>query len=211
MHCPCSDVRTALALAILMCPIAACSRTSHDAQIASPPIESTLAEQAKAVRAGRADEVRLERTQVTDADLVALDGLEDKLVRLNLSQSSISDEGLEQLAHFHRLTQLRLASDRITNEGLSHLQNLTQLRHLHLIGAPITDVGLAKLQSISTLDSLYIDGAELTDTGVSQFIKASPQVHFHIEGDHHRADPLRDDHRHNDQAEPKSPQPQKAR
>jgi hypothetical protein len=192
----CDAVRLRLAIAVvsLSCAGLACSPQSPDARPAGSPSELSLAEQAQQVRDGRSTQIRMDDTRVSDADLNLLSGLEDKLERVNFARSSISDEGIERLSHFERLEQLRLASSLIGDAGVSHLKGLKQLRHLHLIDAPITDVGLADLQGISSLESLYLDGTKVSDAGVRQFIDAMPQVHFHVDGGHHRADPHADSH-----------------
>jgi hypothetical protein len=161
--------------------------------VAAPP-EVSFAEQAEAVRAGQSDTIRLVRAPVGDADLSALDGLEDSLRRINLSHTSISDAGLARIAGMHELIQLRLASDRVTDAGLEHLPDLTELRHLHLIDMPISDAGLAHLHGLGKLESLYLDGTRATEAGMERLVEALPGVHIHFDGGHHRADPEADDH-----------------
>jgi hypothetical protein len=180
-----------IAMAALAPWIAACSR-----QPVAESDEISLARQVEDVRVGQSNQIRVDRTAVTDADLRQLEGLEEKLERINISQSSITDVGLARLGRFKRLEQLRLASPRASDAGLESLEQLSRLRFLHLIDAPISDAGLDRLQSLPMLESLYLDGANLTDAGIDRFIKARPQVHLHIDGGHHHTDPHADDHEH---------------
>jgi hypothetical protein len=158
--------------------------------------EASLSEQAQAVRDGRSDTIRLDRAHVRDEDLEQLDGLEDKLLRVNLSQTSLTDAGLARLCRFERLEQLRVMSPDMTDAGLSPLKDLPRLRFLHLIGAPFGDAGLEHLQDLNELESLYLDGIQASDAAITRLVDALPKVHVHIDGGHHRADHHGDDHKH---------------
>jgi len=113
----------------------------------APAPEASFAEQAEAVRRGASDQIRVDQGRVTDEQLDALDGLQDKLRRINLSHTEVTDAGLSRIAGMRKLIQLRLASNRITDAGLECLEQLKELRHLHLIDAPIGDAGLEHLQT----------------------------------------------------------------
>jgi hypothetical protein len=169
-----------------------CNRESSP-QTAPP--EASLSEQAQAVREGRADTIRLDHATVGDDDLGQLDGLENKLLRINLSQTSLTDAGLARLCRFERLEQLRVMSPGVTDAGLAPLKDIQHLRHLHLIGAPLGDAGLEHLHALSGLESLYLDGIRASDAAITRLIEALPKVHVHIDGGHHRADQHADDHK----------------
>ncbi len=72
--------------------------------------DPSFAEQAEAVRDGKSEQIRVDDQLVTDDDLRHLAGLEDKLRRINLSRTTITDAGLAQIAAMKHLQQLRLAS-----------------------------------------------------------------------------------------------------
>ncbi len=173
-----------------------CTRESNPDAVPPYPPEASLSEQAQAVRDGRADTIRLNRTAVSDDDLKQLAGLEDKLLRVNFSRTSLTDAGLALLCRFERLEQLRVMSARLTDEGMPHLKNLEHLRHLHLISAPLGDAGLKHLQALSELESLYLDGIRASDAAITRLIEALPKTHVHIDGGHHRSDQHADDHEH---------------
>jgi hypothetical protein len=164
----------------------------------SEPAEPSLAQQLEAVRAGRSNEIRLERQAFTPEDLAHLDGLENSLERLNLGQTTLDDESLRRLARFKKLVQLRLRAPAVTDAGMAHVAGLEQLRYLHLLDVPITDAGLQQLQALGKLESLYLDHARISDAGARAFVEARPDVHFHIDGDHPRGDPHDDHHAHKD-------------
>lgn len=163
---------------------AGCSPATPTCPPESTPPEASFNEQAERVREGRSNLIRLDRTPVADADLAALGGLEDRLQRLNLSNTELTDEGLAQLAKFKSLVQLRVRSRRITDQGLAALVQLPVLKHLHLIDAPITDAGLQHLHGLKSLSSLYLDQTQGTAEGFAQLEKALPKAHLHVDGGH---------------------------
>jgi hypothetical protein len=175
---------------------ASCSRRAAVEEPRPAKGEPSFAAQAEAVRRGESEQIRLDHTLVDDEQLGALAGLEDKLRRINLSQTSITDAGLAEIGAMHRLEQLRLASGRISDEGLAALAKLKNLRHLHLIDAPITDAGVAHLAGLKELSSLYLDGTKVTDEGMAKLVEALPGVHLHFDGGHHRGDPRGKNHEH---------------
>jgi hypothetical protein len=158
--------------------------------------EPSLAEQVAAVRDGRSGEIRLAHTVVTDDDLSQLDGLEDRLARVNFSRTEITNQGLARLCQFPHLMQLRLASTHLDDHGMASLADLKELRHLHLIDAPITDAGLEHLYGLTNLESLYLDRPQASDEGLGELVAALPGVHIHIDNGHYRLDPHREDHDH---------------
>jgi hypothetical protein len=167
-------------LTLLVLSATGCSRArERDHPVANLP-EPSLAEQAQAVREGRSNQIRLDRTLVVDRDLELLSGLESQLLRINFSRTEITDEGLERLGQMESLEQLRLASQRITDAGLVGLKQLEHVRFLHLID----------------MESLYLDGTSVTDDGIQRLVAALPQVHLHIDDHHHRLDPHGAEHSH---------------
>lgn len=146
------------------------------------------------VRTGESEEIRLYKNPVSDAQLEELAGLE-KLKRINLADSAITDEGLALIAkHAPQLELLRLGSPNITDAGMSHVAEMKKLRFLHLINVPITDAGLKPLATMSWLESFYLDGGKATDEGLSELILAVPKLHFHRDQQHLPNDPRKDKH-----------------
>ena len=196
---PFASHRTRAFLGLLLLVNASCSDSPRDLKVASrpsgQPAEISFAAQADAVRNGRSDQIRLDHTPVTDDDLKHLVGLEDKLRRINLSHTNISDQGLAQIAEMKQLEQLRLASPQITDGGVAVLQGLAQLKHLHLIDVPLTDAGLVPLHSLKSLQSMYLDGTRGSEQAMTELVEALPGVHMHFDGGHLREDSGAD-HKH---------------
>jgi hypothetical protein len=157
-------------------------------------VEATFAEQAEAIRAGTGDTIRLDETVVTDRDIADLDGVDDKLRRVNLSHTELSDASLARLAKCAQLEQLRVASPSFTDQGVAVLTELPRLKYLHLINSPLTDGAVPHLKRLTGLSALYLDGTEISLASMRELRDALPDTHIHFDGGHYRGDPGADSH-----------------
>ncbi|MGA2064768.1 MAG: hypothetical protein ABSG86_07355 [Thermoguttaceae bacterium] len=105
----------------------------------------------------------LTQTAVTDAGLEHLKGL-TQLQSLYLG-SEVTDAGLEHLKDFTQLRTLNLRATAVTDAGLEHLKGFAQLQSLCL-GAKVTDAGLEHLKGLRQLQSLDLSGTRVTDAGL---------------------------------------------
>src|SRR5262249_4633654 len=140
-----------------------------------------LALQAEDIRAGKSSQLRLDHMVVRPSDLTALDGIEDRVERVNFSHTELDDEALALLCRCKNLEQLRISSAKISDRGMEHVAALTKLRFLHLLDAPITDAGLDQLHGLKTLESIYLDHTRVTDEGIARLLAALPNVHLHLD------------------------------
>ncbi|HZZ70887.1 MAG TPA: protein kinase [Pirellulales bacterium] len=85
------------------------------------------------------------------------------ITELDLSGTSVNDEGLKLLAPCTALERLSLAETRITDQGLVHLKAMTRLKWLDLHGTRISGAELAQLSGLTELTTLSLDGARLSD------------------------------------------------
>jgi hypothetical protein len=109
--------------------------------------------------------LEMDDTDVTDDDLVYVEGLE-KLADLQLSNTHISDACLPHLAKIHHLWGLKLNGTKVTDEGLAHLEGLTNLYKLHLANTDITDAGIPHLAKLHHLYELNLEGTKVADKGL---------------------------------------------
>jgi hypothetical protein len=137
-------------------------------------------------------------TELASRDLGTLVDLL-KLRRLNLSNVSITDEGLEQIGRISSLEELHLwGNSESTPDGLRHLSSLGELRELSLQRLPIGDQGLASIRGLSKLKTLYIicpveaDGdtpsrkielPPVTDVGLEQLRDLTQLEHLCLESE----------------------------
>jgi Leucine-rich repeat (LRR) protein len=84
------------------------------------------------------------------------------LIELDLSCTSITDEGLAHLKGHKKLVRLSLDDTPVTDAGLAHLAGLKGLTVLMLNGTKVSDAGLAHLKA-TPLKVLRIDNTGITD------------------------------------------------
>jgi Leucine-rich repeat (LRR) protein len=89
-------------------------------------------------------------------------------------RTQITDAGLEHLKGLNQLQSLNFARTQITDAGLEHLKGLNQLQTLNLSAPKITDAGLVHLKGLTGLQVLYVSNTKVTDAGVAELQKALP-------------------------------------
>ena len=112
-------------------------------------------------------EVNANRTKITDDDL---DGLREflKMTDLSLEETAITDKGLAHLTKLDGLVWLNLYRTKITDDGLRHIAKLKRLELLPIGETKVTDKGLAHLKKMTRLTYLGLRGNPITDKGVAQ-------------------------------------------
>lgn len=102
---------------------------------------------------GRGYVVNLSGAQITSATFQTLKDLNKQggrrgIAELGLSKSSISDDQMDQLnevAHF--LVKLDLSNTTVTDAGLQKLTNLNVCFHLNLAGTQVTSDGVSRFKN----------------------------------------------------------------
>lgn len=89
-------------------------------------------------------------------DLQLLTGLKKQMVWLNLDNTNLDDNTLQELSSLTTLTRLNLSNTMITDKGLQQLAALRELQYLNLAGTKITAAGLAQLKPLSKLKNIYL-------------------------------------------------------
>lgn len=147
----------------------------------------------------RAKSLCLAHTQVTDAGLAKLRGVE-RLNWLDLSFTETGDAGCSRFADAARLNQLSLEKTRVTaasigviaglrlleeldlsqtavtDEDLAGLGRLAKLKTLWLTGTAVTDRGLAALESLRSLETLEVSGTAVTPEGLANLKRRLPKL-----------------------------------
>lgn len=137
--------------------------------------------------------LRLRLSPITDEGLKTLAQCES-LWYINLPHADCTAEGVAALSQIPRLRQLRLGSPGLGNEATEAIALIESLRGIHLIGVAVTDEGLKRLAAMPHLESLYLDDAKVTEAGWEWLFKNYPQIHVHVNQDHHDHDPKRHAH-----------------
>lgn len=111
-------------------------------------------------------ELELSCTTISDQGLKHLAGL-CGLTKLSLASTKISDAGLVHLAGMKALRELVLDDTRVSDEGMVHLAPLTALTTLSLSFTGISSKGLAKLRGLTALERLRLNCTRIDDQGLS--------------------------------------------
>lgn len=109
--------------------------------------------------------VDLSRTDVTDAELERLAGL-DELEGLYLSNCKVTGPGLAHLTKHEKLNDLSFYNGVVDDADLARLAPLKQLRILNLVHAKITDESLKVIAGFPELVDLNLDSTSVTDEGM---------------------------------------------
>jgi len=112
---------------------------------------------------------------VSDSDLELVAKL-DKLERLDLSSTRITDLGLLKLKDLKNVRELNLFyAELVTDEGLATMRNWTKIERINARGTKVTDNTLALLAGKTTITALDIGYAEVTDSGL-QHLSTLPNL-----------------------------------
>lgn len=114
----------------------------------------------------------LYNTEVTGNGLEHLKDV--PLVRLELSHSPVTNDGLAHIGAITTLEYLGLKNASVNDSGLHNLNKLQKLRELRLTNTDVTDAGLQELSCISSLAALSLGGTRVTADGIEDFKAALP-------------------------------------
>jgi hypothetical protein len=129
----------------------------------------------KALRETEVPCLSLSNSKVSDAGLEGIRGL-PQLKTLDLRHTQITDAALAQIGELKHLTKLWLDGTKVTDKGLAHLGELKELQEISLQATEVTDAGLAHLRGLTQLQLLNIEKTRATDAGVNELQKALPNL-----------------------------------
>ena len=84
-----------------------------------------------------------------------LNGLPGGIVGLDLSENSITDDGIAHIKGVTGLVYLQLAETGVTDRGLESLRPLASLEALDLVGTKVTQAGAKWLDGLPKLKRVY--------------------------------------------------------
>jgi uncharacterized membrane protein len=88
--------------------------------------------------------------------LPALIPLRQHVIWIKLSDCEVGDGAIVMLKQFNKLTRLSLDNTKITDVGLAEVASLPELVSLNLKGTPVTKDGIRKLSKLNKLRDLYL-------------------------------------------------------
>jgi hypothetical protein len=143
--------------------------------------EPSLAEQASAVRSGRAHEIRVETRPVRDEDLAVLQGLTGlEVLQLDHPGNEVTELGLRNLGPGSGLKHVRIESERLYDPALATLAKLETLEIVNLPRGGFTDAGIGALRALPGLVQLRIRVPALTEEGVVSITKFPALRRLHL-------------------------------
>ncbi len=107
-----------------------------------------------------------------DAQLEQLLPLNENVRHLDLSGTSVTDDGMRHVAMFTRLSKLQMSRTRVGDAGLARLGSLSELEYLNLYGTAITDAGLGTLSALPKLTRLYLWQTAVSTNAAAEWAKA---------------------------------------
>ena len=111
-----------------------------------------------------------------DTLLAQLAPLAASIIWLDLSESSVTDAGMEHLRGMLALETLRLDHTAVGDNGLAALAGLPDLRSINLYGTPVTDSCRESLASMESLRRCYLGQTAMTSEGINALRNARSDV-----------------------------------
>lgn len=113
------------------------------------------------------------RSKFTDADLEKLSPVADGIVSLELSATSVTDTGVENIvAGMPKLRSLKLNETAVTDQSIETIKTLKDLKSLNLYGTQVTDAGVMGLKDLEYLKRVYLWNSKVTPAGAEALQKA---------------------------------------
>lgn len=112
----------------------------------------------------------------SDKNAMLLEKLAPQIMWLILSDSKISDEGLNLLKQCANATKLNLKNTAITNASVPKIGTLKKLEYLNIVGTKINDEGLLELIPSESLRKIYCWNTGITENGIQRFQKKYPKI-----------------------------------
>lgn len=109
------------------------------------------------------------REGLTPEALASLLKAKSHIAYLNLVNSQVTDEQLNQLAQLTYLMKLRLEKNKVTSKGINALSPLINLEYLNLYKTAVDDEALSVLETLPKLKAVYVGQTKITPTSASSF------------------------------------------
>ena len=123
------------------------------------------------------EELYLAKTLIDDTSLAALQQ-HPKLKKIRISQTQITDAGIEQLTALTNLTDLDLSENSVISDiGMFHLSQITTLTKLNLWRVALSDSGIKQLAGLVNMQWLNLDNTSLSDDGLVH-LKGMKNIQF---------------------------------
>jgi len=114
---------------------------------------------------------------INDDDLKVLHLIAQHLVILDLTNSEVTDAGLDNLQKFPNLKKLTLEnSKKVSSEGVRKLEKIVSLEHLNLVGVSLDDSALDSIGKMESLLEVYLFRTGVSEDAVNNLKTARPRM-----------------------------------
>jgi internalin A len=159
--------------ALLLFPLASILRARNDAEWIT-----RLGGRIERDGSGEVTAIHLANTWINDTEMLDLPAYE-KLQRLDLSHTRISDEGLLRLRPARNIRELELLyAEQITDLGMTAIKGWRNLKKLNVRGTRIADETLGILGELRQIEWLDIANTGVTDNGLENLAPLTNLKHL---------------------------------
>ena len=123
----------------------------------------------------------LSEQELNDQALKTLFGLKDQVIWLNLSNSGIKNDHLEQIGQLENLIKLNLSTNTISDDGLVHLSQLQNLESINLYKTGVSDGLVELVPKLPNLKRLYLSESKVDSMTVAQLREEYPDLQIVFE------------------------------
>ena len=114
---------------------------------------------------------------INDEDLKVLHLIAQHLVVLDLTNSEVSDAGLENLQKFPNLKKLTLEnSKKITAAGVQKIESVISLEHLNLVGVALDDTAVNSITKMEGLLEVYLYRTGISEDAINALKASRPRM-----------------------------------
>ena len=119
---------------------------------------------------------------VSDDDLAQHLSPADRVVKLSLGHTAVTDKGLAHLVNCTNLEWLDLENTAVTDTGMAHLKAAVKLNRLNLKKTAVGDASLAMIGRFRQLDDLNLAHTKITSNGLGQLAQLDKLTAIWLEG-----------------------------
>ena len=115
----------------------------------------------------------------SNEDLAMLDGLQARLVEIDLSSTAVTDAGVARLAGFDALRVVKLKDTRTGDAAATVLAGLPAIEVVNFYGSDLQNAGLLALAKSTSIKTIYAGETAVTAAGVAAALAAHPELVVH--------------------------------
>ena len=115
-------------------------------------------------------------SSTTDTIISLLESLKGQLVWLKLDGARLSDSAFRLIGRDTLLRRLQLSNTTLTDQSIIHLRSLKNLRSLNIVNTRVTFSGIQVLRELKHLRHLYLYQTEISNADWPALLRAFPDV-----------------------------------